>query len=732
MKHSRLVVLAGIALCIGVSFYLRIVIPHSEIFSSLGVKYSSNDAYFHARLYDLISTHFPQVPLFDPYFIYPGGRYVGGMLFFDWLLAGVIWLVSFGHPTPQIIDVAGVYYPAILGVITIIPVYFIGKNLFGRVAGLVAAGLVAILPGEFLGRSLLGSTDQHVMETLLTTTTMMFLILMVKETVDYKRAIWSILTGLCLGLYLITWGGAPLFVVIVTIFIVVQFIVNHIKRINSQNLMLSCFFLYLIAFTIYTRAAIPNEFYLALIVVLAMPVALYGLSRLFKEYHTIYYPLVILGIIVLGQAVFYIVKPDLFMSMLGNFGEIFGPQGSSAQTTLETQPFFTLGGQFTTRIAWGNFTTSLYIAPLSFLILGVIYLKKKLSDPAWLLFFVWTLVMVVATIAQRRFAYYLIVNVAILVGYVSWLLIKLCVRSYNKKKKLIPNKINYVGAGFAVLLVFGVVFVPNISGAKQTASQDQFAPSDAWMESLQWMKNNTPEPFGVDAYYDMVKPSNPVGWKFEYPPTVYGVTSWWDYGYWITRISHRMPSANPSQSPEPIKKVANLFLSQDDATAQKIINELKSEYVVIDNLTVTSKFYAMVNWSGQNLDDYEGIYYVPNNKQLQPIRLFYPQYYQSLSVRLYFFNGEAVSTVRPIVITWADKTDDKGNKFQQVTESREFGSYNDALTYANSGKNRRVVGINEFVSPLPLDKTVNYQLVYNSTQKVGGQSEIKVFQYIDK
>ena len=732
LKHSKWIILAIIALCIGVSFYLRAVIPHNEIFSSLGIKYSSNDAYFWAHHVDLFALHFPNIPYFDPYFIYPGGAFVGGMHFFGWLLAGIIWLVSFGHPTPHIIDTISVYYPAVLGVLTIIPVYFIGKNLFGRVAGLVAVGLVAILPGEFLGRSLLGSTDQHVMETLLSTTCMMFLIIAIRQSAIRKLVVYSLLSGIFLGLYLITWGGAPLFVVVITIFVVAQFVVNHMKRVDSGRLTLVSSILYLVAFAMYTRAAIPPEFIMACLVVLALPVVLFGLSRLLKNYHAIYYPFVLFGVVVLGQAVFYIVKPDLFMSMLGNFGEIFGPQGSSAQTTLETQPFFTLGGQFTTAIAWGNFTTSLYIAPLSFLILVVLSLKRKLVDPTWLLFVVWTIVILMATIAQRRFAYYLIVNIAVLVGYVSWLLIKLCIKSYNKKKKLIPNKINYVGAIFAVALVLGVVFVPNISGAKQTAVQSQFAPSDAWMESLLWMKNNTPEPFGTDKYYDIVKPDDPVGWRFEYPPTAYGVTSWWDYGYWITRIAHRIPSANPSQSPEPIKKVANLFLSQNESDAQKIVGELKSEYVVLDNLTVTSKFYAMVNWAGQNLDDYMGIYYVPNNGKMQPVRLFYPQYYQSLVVRLYNFDGEAISNGRTIVITYADKTDDKGIKFQQVIDSREFGNYNDAISYMGGARNRRVVGINEFASPIPLDKVAEYKLVHSSPQKVNGQSEIKIFQYIDK
>jgi hypothetical protein len=112
--------------------------------------------------------------------------------------------------------------------------------------------------------------------------------------------------------------------------------------------------------------------------------------------------------------------------------------------------------------------------------------------------------------------------------------------------------------------------------------------------------------------------------------------------------------------------------------------------------------------------------------------LFYPAYYQSLSVRLYNFNSEAIASVKPIVITYVDKADDKGNRFQQVLESREFGNYQDALSYTNGGKNRKIVGRNELESCVPLDKVTGYQLVHASTQKISGQSEVKVFQRLDK
>jgi asparagine N-glycosylation enzyme membrane subunit Stt3 len=42
------------------------------------------------------------------------------------------------------------WYPAVLAALTIFPVYFIGKGLYNRGAGLLSAALIAILPGQFL------------------------------------------------------------------------------------------------------------------------------------------------------------------------------------------------------------------------------------------------------------------------------------------------------------------------------------------------------------------------------------------------------------------------------------------------------------------------------------------------------------------------------------------------------------------------------------------------------
>jgi len=147
-----------IALFFGVSLYIRTVLPFEHVFSGEWIKSTGIDAYSQMRIVDNLVSNFPHTPVFDPYYIYPGGSIVSVPLFFHWLLGGITWLIGLGSPSQQLVDTIGAYFPAVLAALTIIPVYFIGRELFGRWAGVIAAGLIAVMPGEFLGRSILGFT----------------------------------------------------------------------------------------------------------------------------------------------------------------------------------------------------------------------------------------------------------------------------------------------------------------------------------------------------------------------------------------------------------------------------------------------------------------------------------------------------------------------------------------------------------------------------------------------
>jgi len=80
-------------------------------------------------------------------------------------------------------------------------------------------------------------------------------------------------------------------------------------------------------------------------------------------------------------------------------------------------------------------------------------------------------------------------------------------------------------------------------------------PTNDWLETLNWIKLNTPE--------------NAV------------IASWWDYGYWITTLSDRTTIIdNATTGDKQIKKMAKMFLSTPQESWY-LLKEMGADYVVV-------------------------------------------------------------------------------------------------------------------------------------------------------
>ena len=136
----------------------------------------------------------------------------------------------------------------------------------------------------------------------------------------------------------------------------------------------------------------------------------------------------------------------------------------------------------------------------------------------------------------------------------------------NKHEKAI--KISYF------VIIIALLIVPTTLPANANWIQGIKAPptllnggstfniaTNDWPDAMEWLKNNTPQ--------DAV------------------VTSWWDYGYWITTLGERRSSAdNATLDTLQIKLIAKMFFSpQDEAwkilTSDKLREGLDADYVLI-------------------------------------------------------------------------------------------------------------------------------------------------------
>lgn len=835
---------------IAAGLYLRIVLPYDQVLVGDSIRFTARDAYYYMRQVDNLVHNFPHFSTFDPYLNYPHGASLGVPNLFVYLLSGLIWLIGLGSPTQHTVDVVGVYFPAVLGALTIIPVYFIGKNLFNRWAGIVAAALLAILPGEFLGRSILGATDRDALEVLLTALTMLFLILGIKTarerqlifprlnlrhlSVLTRPILYSLLSGISLGLYLLTWRGAFLFVLIILVYFVIQSTLDHLKQKSFDYLSFVGVVTLLIALSIFAPVSQSRLYSAALAIPLLVLLALQGLAWLLArlKIRPLYYPLSVLGVGLLSLGIFFVVSPSLFKSMLEQFS-VFVPTQAEL-TIIEMQPILFPAGTFSLAAVWGNYTTGFFLSLIS---LGaLIYLAIKRGESDKVLLVVWSLIMLAATLALRRMALLFAINVALLTGYLAivvYFVVQLIIvymagrstdyassqvlefagfkgspgkplekfpksdyyevlgvprnatnkqvkkayqklvskyrtgddltnkdevrfrqitkayavlsdhhtrasydrsqygRAKKEGKKTKPRKEGNFGiAGrqinmaVASFVIFFLVLFPNIKPATSTVNEGlSFAPSDAWYQALCWLRDNSPEPFGENSsYYDFYQ------LPFHYPETAYGVAAWWDYGYWITRIGHRLPNCHPGGGAREL--VARLFTAQDQALAKEIANDLNCKYIAIDDATVTGKFWAVATYAGSSQSQFLDLYYQVLEGSLQPVVYYHEEYYRSLAVRLYYFDGHEVTSDNCTVISYVEKVSPEGIHYRQITEAKSFTSYEEAIAYMSKQEsgNYRIASDDPYMSPVPLARLEYYRPV---NAVLGLEGWVKIFEYTE-
>jgi len=756
----------AVALLFGLALFLRAYVPHDWVFVGDEVKFIGADAHYHMRLVDSLVRNFPQYITFDPYLYYPYGSTWEYMPFFDWLIAGSALVVGLGHPTLHTIEVIGAYLPAILGALTVIPAYFIGRELFGRRAGLLSAAVIAVLPGEFMGRSVLGATDHHVAEVLFSAVAMLFFIMAVRSArekrvtmTDLRNMNWplmrrpllySVLGGVSLGVYLLTWIGGPVFVFIIFVYFVIQSVIDHMRGNPTDDLCMVGVVMLLVALLIllpHSPSGLPLA---ALAIALATPLVLNAVSRLFsRRVRRAYYPLTVIGLGVVGLIVLRFAFPAFLTSVLSRLS-IFSPS-EVGLTISEMKPLLSVGDSFSLSLAWEMFTTGFFISFLSVAVLAYQTLRRGSVDRT--VFLLWSLMMLAATLGERRFAYYYAINVALLTGYfASWFLDWVDVRAWaardsrrGKAARSVNPAAGRVAFSVGMLVVLFVVFVPNTglppawSGPTTRVIEQArlLIPSDAWYSSLSWLRESTPDPFGDDEfYYSLYEVPSP-GKAYDYPDTAYGIMAWWDYGHWITRIGRRLPNHGPGGNWSV--SVARCLTAQEEAPANGIVEKLGSRYVVVDYDTATRKFHAVATFAGQSPEEFRGIYYLEEDGKLLPVIFFYPEYFRSLSIRLYNFEGRAVIPQSTTVISYEDAVDRTGTPYRRVTSARSFSTYEEAEAYlaAQDSVRCRIVSVDPMVSPVPLEALEHYRLVHSSeelTDHLGTAwiPTVKIFEYTDQ
>jgi len=213
LKDRTAVVLAGILL---VGLALRLL-PLTYSLSGGHVVFSEFDPYYHLRRITYAAAHFPYLNSFDSYVNYPYGYGISWPPLFDLLAAGLSLVVGLGSPSRAVIEAVSATLPVILGLVSILLLYYIVKDALGRHAGLLAALFMAILPASIF-RTAFAYADHHALEVAVSLA--MYLcftraLALAREEkpgfpqIPKKPLAYALLAGVCMAGMVFSWEARP-------------------------------------------------------------------------------------------------------------------------------------------------------------------------------------------------------------------------------------------------------------------------------------------------------------------------------------------------------------------------------------------------------------------------------------------------------------------------------------------------------------------------------------------
>ena len=653
------------------------------------VLFSGNDAWYHFRMVQYTVANFPGTMPFDPWTGFPEGTAVGqfGTLF-DQIIALAALVVGLGSPTDHQIAMVHLFAPAVFGVATIVPVYYIGAQLGGRAGGLVAALLLALTPGQFLTRSIAGFSDHHVAEALFMAMAVAALLFALAAAVRHKPVFELVETreyealrpavkpaaiaGLFLGLYLWVWPPGVFLVGILGIYLAVTLPLQHARGESPDHLAVAGIVVGLVTAVVVlvpinTLELTATDFSLVqptLAFLLAVECAvLAGGARLWdrRDLEPRTFPVAVGTLAVVGALVLAVAVPDLFAYFQEQFFRIFGLGASATALTVgEAQP-----PSDATEFLYNSYGLALFTGGA-----GVAYMLYRVARsrdlrPVYLFVSTWVVFMLLATLTQQRFDYYLALavgaaNAALVPVLVSWLDLDEVVASIRDVKTY------QVLAVLAIFLVLTAPLAYRTGGGYQnvveTSSDQRIQPGEVanWDSTLDWTAANTPlqgtygtggeptlEHLGTYERTD----------NYRYEDGEYGVMAWWDYGHWITELGERIPVANPFQ--QNARVAANYLLGDDEAAANELLvsdDGEETRYVMLDyqmGLAGTRKFSAPAAWErDHNVSsaDLSSPVYIVDQRSGNVQLAFSVQSQRSMEsmrTRLYQYHGSATGPEMP-------------------------------------------------------------------------------------
>jgi dolichyl-diphosphooligosaccharide--protein glycosyltransferase len=602
-------------------FLLRLFAGRSS-FTEKGILLPGYDEYYHMRRILYTVNHFPNTLWFDSYLNYPHGLFITWPPLFDQISAALC--IVLGQHTKEGVEMISSFVPIFTGILAIVVVYYLVRELFDHRVALMASFLTALAP-NYIQNTMFAATDHHCLEVLLQLTTILFIIMAICR--NEKRYLFACAAGVAMAALAYTWQGADLYLGIFLVYAFIRMTLDLKEgrpSTDTATMLLIAFGLALVLVLPFWNTPWLSPSFLGIAAMLVALSIMFGLSYIMQE-RKISWTTFPLSILVL--AVVFALSTRVFGGLFGlgaliQYGLDLIWGGGMIGKISEAEPLVYDAKTFY-EVVFSPLGLNLLIS-LAGIAASIIYIQRSDGGKrqGQLLLLVWAVYTILLTFGQARFLYLSMIAMGVLISiFFFW--------AKDLVDKKLAARTQKAPKGWAIILLL-LVISPTLTDAVNTvyyAGGTPPAVSGDWQQSLIWLKDNS----NTTSYYELPEKA-----------PEYSVMSWWDYGNWITYLAERPVVANNFQA--GVEDAAKFYLSESEENATAVLDARGTKYILADFDLVYGKLPALTSWANEDINSYmimkdEGSQIAATPQQ----RLF-----NTTLGRLYFFDGAGTGHFRLI------------------------------------------------------------------------------------
>jgi len=504
---------------------------------------------------------------------YPGGLNMGRSLPSLPMTAATLYsIISWLGVNIDLMSFAALF-PAFMGALSCLIIYFIGKDMGGKSIGLFAALFLALAP-SFLQRTALGFFDTEVLGIFGLLLFIFLFLRAIDETKSLRSSLfYSAGSGATLAYFIASWGAAYYLLGLAVLFV---FMLILLKR-YSQRLLISYSITFGLGLFVATKVPIISIGYIAsgavlpvagvFILLCLSEILRHNLSARIKVWLTgASLAAIVGGFVALWQL-------GYMTGIAGKFITVLDPFIRSSAPLIESVAEHRIS-------AWGNIYFDLGFGILFFLAGLYFTLRNPTNRNIFLLIFGATSLYFAASMVRLLVIFAPAFSLLAAMGILGILkpfytLLREAPQIAIKSKRRIAS-VSKEYSGIVIFLVF-MLLVTNLAFSPQTGGMPRvygqaYSPITISAASLP-LGGSLPEP--AEEWLNMLS------WTQNNLQSTTVVCSWWDYGYWLSVLGNVTTLAdNATINTTQIENVGYILMAPEDKALQ-MLELYDAKYILV-------------------------------------------------------------------------------------------------------------------------------------------------------